>query len=190
MLSTRFDEAFVFAHDLHRRQKRKGTEIPYLAHLMSVAALVVEHGGQENDAIAALLHDAAEDQGGAAILMQIRERFGNYVADIVADCTDSWSCPKPPWRERKEEYIAALPKKPRQSLLVSLADKTHNAEAILSDFQSIGDALWQRFAGGRSGTLWYYQSLLHAFETILHQDNSARPLTKRLARAVGQLPPR
>jgi hypothetical protein len=131
MLTDRFDEAFLFAHQLHRTQTRKGTPIPYISHLMTVAALVVEHGGNENRAIGALLHDAAEDQGGAETLEEIRRQFGDTVAEIVSDRTDAWTEPKPDWRARKEAYLAKLPGKPTQSLLVSLADKTHNAEAIL-----------------------------------------------------------
>ncbi len=132
MLTGRFDDAFHYAHRLHRSQMRKGTPIPYISHLMTVAALVIEHGGNEDQAIAALLHDAAEDQGGAETLDDIRKRFGDAVAEIVADCTDAWTDPKPDWRPRKEAYLAKLPAKPTPSLLVSLADKTHNAEAILS----------------------------------------------------------
>jgi (p)ppGpp synthase/HD superfamily hydrolase len=163
MLTERFDDALSYASRLHRAQRRKGTDIPYVSHLMAVAALVLEHGGSEDQAIAALLHDAAEDQGGAATLEDIRRRFGDAVADIVADCTDAWSEPKPPWRARKEAYISGLPNKPAVSLLVSLADKTHNARAILNDYRQIGDTLWSRFTGGKDGTLWYYQSLAAVF---------------------------
>src|SRR5262245_43980526 len=124
MLTQRFDDAFIFAHRLHRAQIRKGTPIPYISHLMTVAALVIDHVGNEDQAIAALLHDAAEDQGGMATLAEIRAAFGDKVAAIVSDCTDAWVEPKPPWRARKEAYIAALPHKSPESLLVSLADKT------------------------------------------------------------------
>jgi (p)ppGpp synthase/HD superfamily hydrolase len=130
MLTGRFDDAFQYAHRLHRDQMRKGTSIPYISHLMAVAALVVEHGGNEDEAIGALLHDAAEDQGGAIVLDEIRGKFGDTVAEIVSDCTDAWTDPKPEWRPRKEAYLAKLPLKPKQALLVSLADKTHNAEAF------------------------------------------------------------
>jgi len=159
MLTDRFDEALSYASRLHRDQRRKGTDIPYISHLLSVAALVLEHGGDEDQAIAALLHDATEDQGGEATLIDIRGRFGDKVAAIVADCTDAWEEPKPAWRQRKENYIAHLPQKAPASLLVSLADKTHNARAILNDYRRIGDDLWPRFNGGKEGTLWYYQSL-------------------------------
>lgn len=178
-LTDRFEEAFGFAHRLHRTQLRKGTPIPYISHLMTVAALVVEHGGDEEQAIAALLHDAAEDQGGADTLAEIRARFGEGVAAIVADCTDAWSEPKPPWRARKEAYLAALPHKPARSLLVSLADKTHNAEAILFDYQVLGRSLWDRFSGGAEGTRWYYGALADVFA-----DRMPGRLSDRLSRAV------
>ncbi|MPY74576.1 MAG: HD domain-containing protein [Alphaproteobacteria bacterium] len=148
-----------YASRLHREQRRKGTDIPYISHLLSVAALVLEHGGNEDQAIASLLHDAAEDQGGQETLDEIRRRFGETVAMIVADCTDAWEEPKPEWRPRKEAYIARLPEKDAASLLVSLADKTHNARAILHDYRHIGDELWGRFTGGKGGTFWYYQEL-------------------------------
>lgn len=167
MLTERYDEALVYAHGLHRAQTRKGVQIPYIAHLMIVSALVIENGGDEDQAIAGLLHDAAEDQGGEATLREIRERFGSGVAEIVAECTDAWVDPKPDWRPRKEAYLASLPKKPTRSLLVSLADKVHNAEAILSDFQQDGAALWGRFNGGEAGTIWYYRSLAAFFEERL-----------------------
>jgi (p)ppGpp synthase/HD superfamily hydrolase len=179
MLTDRFDDAFHYAHRLHRTQARKGTSIPYVSHLMAVAALVIEHGGNEDQAIAALLHDAAEDQGGAETLEDIRERFGDSVAEIVSDCTDAWTEPKPDWRPRKEAYLAKLPTKPSQSLLVSLADKTHNAEAILYDYRVLGDALWQRFNGGAEGTRWYYGALAKVFS----QTTPGR-LSDRFSRAV------
>ena len=179
MLTSRYDEAFRYAHDLHRKQTRKGTPIPYISHLMSVSAIVVEHGGDEDQAIGALLHDAAEDQGGHETLGEIRRRFGDAVAEIVHDCTDAWIEPKPDWRPRKEAYLATLPKKSARSLLVSLADKTHNAEAILFDYRALGDPLWQRFNGGADGTRWYYGALADVFAHVL-----PGRLADRLSRAV------
>src|SRR4051794_38445878 len=137
-LSKLYDEALVYASDLHRTRVRKGSETPYIAHLMSVSSRVLSAGGTEVQAIGGLLHDAAEDQGGHATLNVIRERFGTEVAQIVADCTDAWVEPKPEWRTRKKAYLARLPSKPVTSLLVSLADKLDNAEAILSDYGEIG----------------------------------------------------
>lgn len=179
MLSSRYDEALRYAHALHREQMRKGTTIPYISHLMTVSALVIEHGGTEDQAIGALLHDAAEDQGGEATLADIRNRFGDAVAQIVHDCTDAWEEPKPAWRPRKEAYLAILPKKSPQSLLVSLADKTHNAEAILFDYRALGDALWPRFTGGADGTRWYYGALAGVFAQAM-----PGKLSDRLALAV------
>jgi (p)ppGpp synthase/HD superfamily hydrolase len=144
-LSKKFDAALVYAAELHREQIRKGSGIPYIAHLMSVSSRVLTAGGTEVQATGGLLHDAAEDQGGQATLDVIRPCFGPEVAQIVADCTDSWSDPKPEWRPRKEAYLAKLPDKPASSLLVSLADKLDNAEAILNDYRQIGDDPWDRF---------------------------------------------
>jgi (p)ppGpp synthase/HD superfamily hydrolase len=146
---------------------------------MTVAALVIEHGGNEDQAIAALLHDAAEDQGGTETLDDIRKRYGDAVAEIVADCTDAWTEPKPDWRPRKEAYLAKLPAKPARSLLVSLADKTHNAEAILFDYRVLGESLWQRFNGGAQGTRWYYGTLADLFSKKM-----PGRLSDRLLRAV------
>ena len=153
--------------------------MPYISHLMTVAALVVEHGGDEDQAIGALLHDAAEDQGGAKTLEDIRRGFGDAVAEIVSDCTDAWSEPKPEWRPRKEAYLAKLPAKPTQSLLVSLAGKTHNAEAILFDYRVLGEPLWQRFNGDAEGTCWYYGALADVFSQALPgrlSDRLSRPV--------------
>jgi len=180
-LTDRFDDALVYASRLHREQTRKGSDIPYVAHLLAVCSLVIEHGGSEDQAIAALLHDAAEDQGGEPRLNEIRARYGAAVADIVADCTDAWTEPKPPWRPRKEAYLAALPSKPAASLLVSLADKTHNASAILGDYRELGDELWDRFNGGRDGTIWYYRSLSEVFDKVM-----PGALAEQLSRAVLQ----
>jgi (p)ppGpp synthase/HD superfamily hydrolase len=144
-LTTRFDEALAYASRLHRAQVRKGSGIPYISHLLGVAALALEHGANEDEAIAALLHDAVEDQGGLARLDDIRARFGDQVAQIVADCTDSHAEPKPAWRPRKEAYLASLAHKAAASLAVSLADKTHNAAAINADLYEVGSDVWPRF---------------------------------------------
>ena len=167
VLSKRFNEALSYAESLHREQKRKGTDIPYISHLLIVSSLVLENGGNEDQAIAALLHDAVEDQGGESRLTEIRQKYGNTVAQIVADCTDAWAEPKPEWKVRKVNYIQSLKKKSQSSLLVSLADKTHNAEAILQDYNEIGDALWARFTAGKEGTLWYYGQLSKQFNDLL-----------------------
>lgn len=166
-LTERFQSALAFATELHRHQRRKGTDIPYVSHLLGVASIVLEIGADEDQAIAALLHDAVEDRGGETCLAEIRKRFGDRVAGIVSDCTDADTVPKPPWRERKETYIASLAHKSKDSLLVNLADKTHNARAILDDLVVHGPALWDRFTGGRDGSLWYYEELAQAFRIHL-----------------------
>lgn len=181
-LTHRFDCALVYASGIHRRQRRKGTNIPYISHLLGVASLVLEHGGTEDQAIAALLHDAAEDQGGEQRLDDIRQQFGDPVAEIVSHCTDAWLEPKPPWRQRKEAYLATLQDKPAASLLVSLADKTHNASTIVSDLRVHGEPLWDRFKGGREGSLWYYRSLAAFFEEHLQGE-----LANRLSLLVAEM---
>ena len=164
MLSNRFTQAFILANALHANQTRKGTAIPYISHLMGVASLVLEHGGNEDEAIAALLHDAVEDQGGADTLSKIRDKFGEQVSDIVAGCTDTQQFPKPSWKARKENYLKHLPFATNSIRLVSAADKLHNARAILSDLNTYGNDLWARFSGGRDGVLWYYRNLSNVFQ--------------------------
>jgi (p)ppGpp synthase/HD superfamily hydrolase len=164
MLTTRFEEALLFATRLHAKQVRKATDTPYIAHLMSVTALVLEAGGDEDQAIAALLHDAPEDQGGEAVLDEIRRRFGERVALIVDGCTDTYQTPKPPWRARKEAYLRRLETEPAEIRLVALADKVHNARTIVIALQQDGNSTWERFTGGKTGSLWYYRSLTAIFE--------------------------
>ncbi len=161
--SPRFDQALVYAHQLHATQTRKGTTVPYIGHLLAVAAIVIENGGAEDEVIAALLHDAVEDQGGATVRAEISQRFGEPVALIVDGLSDTDQTPKPPWRQRKEAYIAHLAEAPSSVLLVSLADKIHNANSILRDLRNEGDSVWSRFAGCKQGSLWYYRALVEAF---------------------------
>jgi GTP pyrophosphokinase len=163
MLSDRFDEAFRYAHDVHASQTRKGTGTPYLGHLMGVASIVLDDGGTEDEAIAALLHDAAEDHGGRARLEDIRSRFGDAVARIVADCTDSWDTPRQPWAERKRAYAEHARTLPPSSLRVSAADKVHNTYATLRDLRNIGEAVWERFSASADDVLAYYGSLVRAY---------------------------
>jgi (p)ppGpp synthase/HD superfamily hydrolase len=178
VLSARFEEALPFAARLHRDQVRKGSKAPYVSHLLGVAAIVLEHGGNEDEAIAALLHDAVEDQGGAPMLIAIRERFGDEVAAIVEGCTDT----KPPWRPRKEAYVAHVASASPSVRLVSAADKLHNARSILDDYRSHGDAVWDRFSGGKQGTLWYYRALVEAFRS-----HGVTPLLEELDRVVREI---
>lgn len=162
-LGPRFGKAVAYALHVHGGHLRKGTEIPYAAHLLAVVALVLENGGSEEEAIAALLHDAAEDQGGLERLADIRVRFGDGVAELVAACTDTFESPKPPWRARKEQYLTALRTKPEPALRVSLADKLHNARALLRDYEAVGDDLFERFSAGKEDQRWYYGELAEVF---------------------------
>ena len=181
-LSTRFEEALVFATQLHAGQTRKGTTIPYISHLLAVTAIVLEHGGDEDEAIAALLHDSIEDQGGASTREEIRRHFGDKVVEIINGCTDSDVMPKPPWRERKEAYIAHISVASAPVRLVSAADKLHNARAVLEDYRIVGEALWKRFNGGKEGTLWYYRAAVDAL-----RKTGATPLIEELDRVVSEI---
>jgi GTP pyrophosphokinase len=164
-LGERFDRALLLACEHHRTQLRKGTEIPYVAHLLGVASLVLEMGGSETEAIGALLHDAVEDGGGPPMLARIREEFGDDAARIVDANSDADSEPKPPWLRRKQDYIAAVAHKAPDELRVSLADKVHNARSILLDYRTVGDELWSRFRSGQGEAIrWYYRSLYEAFD--------------------------
>jgi len=181
-MGPRYSTALALANDLHRTQFRKGTSITYISHLLAVAALVIEAGGDEDTAIAALLHDAVEDQGGRPTLEKIRAEFGEEVAEIVEACTDADVIPKPEWRPRKEAYIAAIPHKSPRALLVTAADKLHNATAILNDYGQLGEPLWERFNGGKDGTLWYYRTL-----TVALKDQVPGELWQRLDATVTSL---
>jgi GTP pyrophosphokinase len=157
----RFAQALAFAATAHAGQVRKGTSIPYISHPLAVAALAMEHGANEDQAIAALLHDTIEDCG--VTDSQITELFGAYVALMVRDCTDTDTTPKPPWKERKQAYLAGLAAKPAESLLISACDKLHNMRCIVADLHRDGIATLQRFNGGAEGTLWYYTALCNEF---------------------------
>jgi len=193
-LTPRFEDALVFAARLHGGDVRKGTTIPYVSHVLGVASLALEHGANEDEAIGALLHDTVEDAIGdsESVRTEIGRRFGQAVLDIVDGCTDARTKPKPPFRERKERYIAHLPEASPSVRLVSAADKLYNARAILSDYRAIGEALWARFNGGRSGTLWYYRALADAFRTLgpgrLAEEMDR--VVSELEQLAGPLPPR
>ena len=162
-LTERFDEALRYAREVHAGQERKGTGTPYLGHLMGVASIVLDDGGNEDEAIAALLHDAAEDQGGRARLEDIRGRFGEAVARIVEDCTDSWETPKRPWTERKLAYVERARSLAPSSLRVSAADKVHNTYVTLRDLRNIGEQVWARFNASADDVLSYYGTLVRAY---------------------------
>ncbi len=174
--TSRLTKAFDLAIELHQNQKRKGGEIPYITHLLAVAALVGEHGGDEEQLIAALLHDAVEDQGGQPTLEKIRENFGDRVAELVLACSDTDVSPKPPWRERKEAHIKRMAEADIDARLIIAADKLHNARTMLNDQRRIGDSLWNRFTGGKEGTLWYLDASLRALS-----DEWSHPILEELA---------
>jgi (p)ppGpp synthase/HD superfamily hydrolase len=181
-LGRRFQKAWLFAAQKHAGQARKASTIPYIAHLMGVAALVLEAGGDQDLAIAGLLHDVVEDCGGEKMLQAVRRRFGARVATIVEGCTDAYVIPKPEWRDRKQAYISRLRKEDSDTRLVSAADKLNNLRSILSDYREIGESVWSRFNGGRDGTLWYYRTLLDEFM----RDKPNR-ITRDLDLAVNEL---
>lgn len=180
--SERFAEALVFANQLHATQVRKGSGVPYITHLLGVTSIALEYGANEDEAIAALLHDAIEDQGGAKTREEIRRRFGDNVTAIVDGCTDSEIIPKPPWRERKEVFIGGIATASPSVLLVSSADKLHNSRSILKDYRELGESVWERFKGGKEGSLWYYKSLVKAYRQVYFS-----PLIDELERVVMEL---
>jgi (p)ppGpp synthase/HD superfamily hydrolase len=194
VLTGRFDDAFVYASCLHKHQVRKGSRIPYISHLMEVSGLTLEYGGGEDEAIAALLHDAVEDQGGERTRAEILKRFGPRVTEIVDGCTDTDENPKPPWRARKEAYIAHLRHAPLPVRLVSACDKLHNARSLVRDYRISGESVWSRFSGGREGTLWYYRALVEALapdgiEVLFDELNRVVTELESLASQCGKAQP-
>lgn len=180
ILSSRFEQAMSYAFNIHSGQLRKATSIPYISHLLAVAGLILEHGGDEDEAIAGLLHDAVEDAGGQPRLEDIRVRFGDHVAEIVLGCTDTDTIPKPPWRARKDAYIKHLHQVSPSARFVSCCDKLHNSRTIVSDLYQFGDEVWKKFTGQRDGTLWYYLALLAEYQRL----GVRPPLVDELARTV------
>jgi (p)ppGpp synthase/HD superfamily hydrolase len=191
VLTARFREALVFASQLHAAQARKQVDapgavaVPYVAHLLAVAALVLEHGADEDEAIAALLHDAIEDQGGELTRQRIRGLFGERVVAIVDGCTDAEGQPKPAWEERKRKHVASVCLAEESVRLVTAADKLHNARSVLSDYLRFGEASWARFRGGRAGTLWYYRAMAEALKQV--PCPRVEPLVLELDRVVTEL---
>ena len=187
-LTERFDNALKFAHKVHRSQPRKKTTIPYISHLLSVAGLVLESGGDEDLAIAALLHDAvedAEDMSGEEMSDRIRAKFGDRVADIVDGCSDTKSSPggsKPPWRSRREAYIKHLRSASNDVLRVSIADKVHNARSIATDQDRLGDELWKRFSSSSKESHWYYTSLRDIYKERISDSYLIKELDIAIAR--------
>lgn len=184
-LGPRFAEAFAFAEELHRKQIRKGSDIPYVSHLISVAALVIEHGGDEDVAVAALLHDAVEDQGGEATAEHIRARFGERVAAIVRHCSDSAEAKgaeKRPWIERKRRYLEHFETVDGDVRLVSIADKLHNCRCTVLNLREDGPSTWDRFNATREDTLWFYRTFVERAKTLF-----PHPIVRELERAVTEL---
>lgn len=182
ILSNRFSEALTYAAELHATQLRKGSGVPYIAHLLGTASIALEYGANEDEAIAALLHDAIEDRGGPTTREAIRRRFGDTVTAIVDGCTDSDETPKPPWRQRKQAYIDRISTASGSVRLVSAADKLYNVRSILKDYRQLGDVVWERFKGGKEGSLWYYRSLVEAFRKA-----ELTPIVEELNRTVLEL---
>jgi len=180
--SPKFRKALNYAALVHGHQIRKKTGRAYIGHLLNVASLVIEYGGDEEMAIAALLHDAVEDQGGLPRLREIRRKFGKRVAHIVDGCTDSYAVPKPPWLERKRAYVERVRRESAQVRLVSAADKLSNVRETIHDLRVQGEDVFERFAGKKDGTLWYYRALVGEFRKA-----GSNPLVEELARAVTEL---
>jgi (p)ppGpp synthase/HD superfamily hydrolase len=181
-LGPRLQRAFRYAAEKHYGQTRKQSAVPYLSHLMAVASLVLEAGGDEDMAIAALLHDVVEDCGGMPRLREIRKKFGPRVARIVEGCTDSFGEPKPEWAERKKDYLREVQHAGAETRLVSASDKLHNVRTILADYRQHGEAIWTRFTGKRDGTLWYYRALSDEYGR-----RGPNCITRELEIAVAQL---
>jgi (p)ppGpp synthase/HD superfamily hydrolase len=180
-LGPRLQRAFRYAAKWHAGQARKSTAVPYLSHLMAVTSLALEAGGDEEMAIAALLHDVVEDCGGMPRLREIKKMFGRRVARIVKGCTDTFVEPKPDWVERKKGYLEEVRHADAETRLVSASDKLHNVRTILTDYRNDGERIWVRFNGGKDGTLWYYRALSDEYARTPNR------ITRELEIAVAQL---
>jgi (p)ppGpp synthase/HD superfamily hydrolase len=185
LLTDRFLDAVALAEEVHGRQRRSGTDVPYLAHLLVVTGLVLEDGGDEDEAVAAMLHDSVEQGGGQQMLNRVEQRFGPRVAAIVEACSDTVEEDHDErWIERKRRYLEHLPNiEDDGALRVSLADKLHNVRSLVREYREAGDALWGRFTEKTpQEQLWYYRRLLEFF-----RERRPGPLTEDLARAVDEL---
>lgn len=189
VLGDRFTDAFAHAVHLHAQQARKGTAIPYMTHLMTVCSLVLEDGGDEDQAVAALLHDGPEDQGGQPVLDEIRRRFGDEVATLVDGLTDTLKTPKPKWRPRKKAYLARLAEEPISVLRVSLADKLHNLRSVAVDHAALNEVVWKRFNAGRKQQEWYYRALLDIFERRLPDSRNLPEFRRLVGEVFGPVTP-
>lgn len=192
MLTSRLDDALTYARQVHAGDVRKGTGVPYLAHLLGVTSLVLEHGGDEDQAVAALLHDTAEDHGGRRRLADVADRFGGRVAAIVAACSDSLGdegAPKAPWWERKVAFLTAIAGERDDALVVTAADKVHNVRALVADHRRLGPVLWERFNpdAGRAGQLWYHRRLHEELAGRASAELPWTPLVEELDLGVAAL---
>jgi GTP pyrophosphokinase len=186
--SNAFEEALVYAARFHTKQRRKGSDTPYISHLLAVTAIALDHGATENEAISALLHDAVEDQGGQETLEEIRRRFGDQVARTVAACSDTDESPKPPWRERKEACVRRLRTEPYSVQLVVAADKLHNVRDVLRNYRIRGNDLWVHFKGDCGGTLWYYRAVVGALtEAAKPEEQQLNALIEEIGNTLSQL---
>ena len=180
MISNRFAQAVEFATKLHDGQVRKGTSIPYISHPIAVASLVMEHGGTEDETIAALLHDVVEDCGGQPVLNEVRKLFGDNVATIVDGCTETHIRPKPPWIERKKKYISHMKTASPSVRLVACADKIHNIRSLIADYRQVGESVWERFRANKKETVWFYNEVLQS----LKDSGENRPIILDLEKEI------
>lgn len=191
-LSEKFQQALVYTSAFHADHCHKGSTVPYLSHLLGVTAIALEHGADEDEAIGALLHDSVEyaikkQADINALKAEIAEKFGFRVLDIVLGCTDSTDQPKPPWKARKDQFLASLATASPSTLLVTLSDKIHNAQAALEDYRESGDAIWKDYGGKKEGTLWYYRALVDTFTrrlTVLDAQESRDPARLKMLRRM------
>jgi (p)ppGpp synthase/HD superfamily hydrolase len=183
MMSERFVVAVELANELHGDQIRKGTKVPYISHPLIVSGIVLQHGGGEDEAIAALLHDTVEDCGGKPVMVRIRKRFGDNIADLVDGCSETDIQPKPPWRERKDGYIESIKSANPSVRLISCADKIHNASSIISEYRKVGERVWDRFKANKTETLWFYTSIINA----MRASGENRPILDELVIVVEEL---
>ena len=167
MNKIKYKKALDFAYKIHFDQNRKKTNIPYFTHLVSVSNHVIESDGTTDEAIGGLLHDAVEDQGGLKTLKKIRKLFGNKVAQIVNECSDTLVVPKPPWLTRKKKYLSDIKKKSQSAMFVSLCDKLHNGTSIVNDYKRKGKEVWTRFTAKPKQVAWYYEGLYKEFSKHL-----------------------
>ncbi|MBX3118294.1 MAG: HD domain-containing protein [Fimbriimonadaceae bacterium] len=178
-LTERFQEALRFANEVHSRQVRKHKDVPFIAHLLGVCSIVMEYGGDEDEAIAALLHDAPEDQGGQPMLDEIRAKFGDVVADIVEEASEPLHLGKASWPTRKQAYIEAIATRSQSGCLVTLADKIHNVQSLLMVLELDGDKMWQAFSASKDDSIGFYRRLADAFEERCKEFPELRLMSRR-----------